>query len=69
MNNQYEQLCNAQALKQMGIKVLARIEPDFWEQCRQWLSQTPTQPMSYYQTDNAQGVVENLMKQVKIHLF
>ncbi len=37
MQNQYEQLCNAAAMKQMGVTVINKIDVDFGTYLKQWL--------------------------------
>lgn len=39
MNDQYEQLCNAAALKEMGVKVLYEISRDFVSEVSTWLGE------------------------------
>ncbi len=38
MNDQYEQLCNAAALKEMGVKVLYQIDDTFINELKDWLA-------------------------------
>lgn len=41
IRNQYEQLCNAAALKEMGITVLEQFNPMLKNKIDQWISQAP----------------------------
>ena len=41
IRGQYEQWCNAEAMKQMGIRVVKKIKKDFSNILRDWLENTP----------------------------
>jgi hypothetical protein len=41
MKSQYEQQCNAAALKQLGVTVLKRLKNKWVEKIKQWLDEPP----------------------------
>ena len=47
MTNQYEQLCNAAALKEMGVRVLKKIDHQFTSAVKDWLLHAEI-PKVYY---------------------
>lgn len=59
MHNQYEQQCNAAALADMGIPVVAKIEHGFDAQLRNWLRQEQTIKLDFPNISHAlvQGIV------------
>jgi uncharacterized protein (TIGR00661 family) len=60
MVNQYEQLCNAEALKQLGVKVLDKVDDNFHVHLGEWLNNNLIIPVSY--PDNARQLVETIIK-------
>ena len=59
MNNQYEQLCNAKALKMMGITVLHKIDDTFYNSLHNWLEYACPVNVNYY--DTVEQTIEELM--------
>ena len=60
MVNQYEQLCNAEALKQLGVKVLDKIDANFKIHLGEWLNNPHIIPINY--PDNARDIIETIIK-------
>ena len=59
IRGQYEQLCNAAALKKLGVPVLKEIDDDFGDQVRHWAEDPFIPEVSYQQdTDN---IVQTVM--------
>jgi uncharacterized protein (TIGR00661 family) len=50
MSNQYEQQCNAKALKLMGITVLNKIDENFCTSLKNWLTYACPVNVNYYDT-------------------
>lgn len=63
IGGQYEQKCNAAALKRLGPKVVDKISPDFCKQINDWLHEkTPQYNRSFYLPTAA--IVDQMMQQV-----
>ncbi len=60
IRGQYEQLCNAAALKKLGVKVLNKIDASFSKEFDEWM-QTNTQKIMEY-GDIAPQLVSNVME-------
>ncbi len=60
IRGQYEQLCNAAALEQLGVKVIHRIDNTFAQAFRQWIDTDTQQNMEY--CDNAALLVRHLLE-------
>jgi uncharacterized protein (TIGR00661 family) len=60
MNMQYEQQCNAKALKEMGVPVLNRIDQSIVPVIRQWLKDEITINVQY--DDKTRLIIEHIMK-------
>jgi hypothetical protein len=68
MNNQYEQLCNAKALKLMGCTVVQEISPNFTNILKQWIEYGSPLKVNYY--DQLDQIVGNIiLKQDQILRF
>ncbi len=61
MNNQYEQLCNAEAMKMMGVKVVKEIDHRFAEKLKSWLMFSEAPRVSF--PDMTAGIVDELMQE------
>ncbi|MEP6725060.1 MAG: glycosyltransferase family protein [Bacteroidota bacterium] len=60
IHGQYEQLCNAAALEQLGVKVLNKVDDSFTATFHEWM-QTDLQKTIEY-GDIASGLVSNLLE-------
>ena len=60
IRGQYEQLCNAAALEQLGVKVIHKMDNSFTAVFHEWM-QTNTQAIIEY-GDTAPGLVTNLLE-------
>lgn len=60
MSYQYEQQCNAIALKRMGIPVIARIEDDFSDKLSQWIANSTAQKIDF--PDKIAQIVDDVIK-------
>jgi uncharacterized protein (TIGR00661 family) len=60
IRGQYEQLCNAAALEQMGVKVLSKMDASFVAAFNEW-RQTNTQAFIEY-SNNAPELINNLLE-------
>ena len=60
IRGQYEQLCNAAALEQLGVRVMDRLDNSFAQAFNEWM-QTDTQEIIEY-SDNAASLVSNLLE-------
>jgi uncharacterized protein (TIGR00661 family) len=60
IRGQYEQLCNAAALEELGVKVIHRIDSGFAQTFREWIA-TDTQQLVEY-SDNAALLVRHLLE-------
>ena len=59
IRGQYEQICNAAALKKLGVPVLDKIDDDFGDQFRNWVNSEKSPQISYaYDTE---AIVNALM--------
>lgn len=47
IRSQYEQVCNAAALEELGIKTLASIDKSFPEQVENWMNEAPAIQLDY----------------------
>jgi|CXWL01.1.fsa_nt_gi uncharacterized protein (TIGR00661 family) len=50
IKGQYEQQCNAAALKEMGVACLKKISPDFEEQFIKWIESPQTVQVNYHKS-------------------
>lgn len=60
IKGQYEQLCNAAALKNFGVPIVAGLKTDFTQQVETWLNNTVQHPLQ--PTFNTAAIVEKLME-------
>lgn len=60
MKDQYEQKCNAEALKPYGIPNLDRIDASFPERITQWLA--TSEPIRIHFPDQTRQIVDHMMK-------
>lgn len=60
IKGQYEQLCNAAALKNFGVPIVAGLKTDFTKQVETWLNNTVQHPLQL--TFNTAAIVEKLME-------
>ncbi len=60
IRGQYEQLCNAAALEQLGVKVIHRIDNTFAQVFREWLATDGQKQIEY--SDNAALLVRHLLE-------
>lgn len=60
IKNQYEQYCNAAALKEMGVPVLNRIDQDFIPAVKSWLNSSKKNPVLHDIAEMSQLVDELL---------
>lgn len=61
INGQYEQQCNAAALKKLGVRVYQKIDDDFPDHFTNWINNTTAPDISY--PHSTQAIVEVLMFQ------
>jgi uncharacterized protein (TIGR00661 family) len=61
IRGQYEQLCNAEALKNFGVPIIANLNMDFAKQVENWLNQTNQKKLTL--GFNTATIVEKLMEQ------
>jgi uncharacterized protein (TIGR00661 family) len=61
IRGQYEQLCNAEALKNFGVPIIANLNMDFAKQVENWLSQTNQKKLTL--GFNTATIVEKLMEE------
>ena len=66
MKNQYEQQCNAVALKQMGVTVLKKFKPKRVPQIIEWLEED--KPIQVNYPDQTQEIVDKLLSKNKTEL-
>lgn len=59
INGQYEQLCNAAALEQIGVKKLDRLDDDFTGQFHNWVESTPVEICYEHSTEE---IIAEVMK-------
>lgn len=59
MSGQYEQHCNAEALKQFGVSVVNRIDESFTDKLSDWLNQPSLEAIPF--PDESQQIVENVL--------
>lgn len=62
MTNQYEQLCNAAALQQMGIKVCYKINKYFGDLLKDWLNNI--HPIKVKYIDDTERIIKNLVQSI-----
>jgi hypothetical protein len=63
--NHFEQECNAEAMKKLGIKVLKKIDNTFGEQFTHWINQDNSVKISL--THSTHDIVEVLMNNAFTH--
>ncbi len=61
IRGQYEQLCNAEALKNFGVPIIANLNMDFAEEVEHWLNQTNQKKLTL--GFNTATIVEKLMEE------
>jgi uncharacterized protein (TIGR00661 family) len=61
IRGQYEQLCNAEALKNFGVPIIANLNMDFAKQVENWLNQTNQKKLTL--GFNTATIVEKLMEE------
>jgi hypothetical protein len=59
MKNQYEQKCNAAALKELGVRVESGVRRDFPVRVRQWLQEA--RPVRIEYPDNRMEIVGDVL--------
>ena len=59
MKYQYEQLCNAEAAKKLGVPVIYQLNEDFIPQIKAWLASENTIKVNY--PDNTSSIVAELI--------
>jgi uncharacterized protein (TIGR00661 family) len=57
--HQYEQLCNAAALKQLGCTIVSAIDNNFIDQVQHWL--VNDNPVQVIFPDNAQTIAQTIL--------
>ena len=62
MMNQYEQLCNAIALKKMGVTVLAEVNDNFPNRLGAWLDYST--PLNVTFPDNSKHIVQQILSRI-----
>ncbi len=67
MQNQYEQLCNAAAMKQMGVTVINKIDADFEIRLREWLSDADPVHVDY--KDQLPEMMEQIFRSRSIEML
>ncbi len=60
MNRQYEQLCNAEALRRMGIAIVPEISSDFAERVESWLTSDEVLHVDY--PDETEMIVADIVR-------
>lgn len=66
MNGQYEQQCNAEALKQMGISVVNEIDNQFTARIKEWLDSS--EPIRIQYPDQSDDIIKSIMEsQYQLH--
>lgn len=60
MKNQYEQHCNAAALKELGVPMLKSLKPKHLEKLQSWLKTDDRIPVNY--PDNTEQIIDNILK-------
>lgn len=60
MKHQYEQACNAEMLKGMGVPVLQKLSSEVIPQLQEWIASSKVIPVNY--PDNVPLVVEQMME-------
>ncbi len=63
MQGQYEQQCNAAALKMLGVPVIKNLKHQQIKKIQKWLDSTATFPISF--PDETEEVVETIFKEVE----
>jgi uncharacterized protein (TIGR00661 family) len=63
MHGQYEQLCNAEALRRMGVATLPEIKPDFTERVESWLTNDEVIKVDY--PDETEMIVADIIRRHK----
>lgn len=61
MSNQYEQQCNAAALKKIGITVFPRLDTSIIEELKDWTERQPAIHLPY--ADETEDIVRNLLQE------
>jgi uncharacterized protein (TIGR00661 family) len=60
MKNQYEQQCNAAALKTMGVPVISSLKPKHLPVIRDWLDDGPVIPVNY--PDETEQIIDQILQ-------
>ncbi|TVQ05540.1 MAG: hypothetical protein EA359_02905 [Balneolaceae bacterium] len=64
IRNQYEQLCNAAALKQIGITVINKLDATFPNTAREWINNTPAIQLN--EVADTEQLTEKLIRYAQI---
>ena len=64
MKGQYEQLCNAVALKEMGVPVLKSLKPDNIEKIRDWVENGKTIKVDY--PDKTEEIINTILAEITL---
>ncbi|MEH0154353.1 glycosyltransferase family protein [Limibacter armeniacum] len=67
MKNQYEQQCNAAALKNMGVPVIKSLKKKHYETIQSWLESAQLVEVNY--PDNAEEAVKILLEDFQAHML
>jgi len=60
MKGQYEQVCNAEAARRLGVPVIKRLDDNFVIHLKNWLD-SPNNPIVYF-PDETEAIVDNMVK-------
>ncbi len=60
MRNQYEQQCNAEAARRMGIPVIKRLDNNFIPQLKKWLDSPNDRVVDF--PDETEAIIDNLIR-------
>jgi len=59
MKNQFEQQCNAQALKEMGVPVIKNLKRKHLPKIKEWLQSMEVIPINY--PDNTEDIIDSIL--------
>jgi uncharacterized protein (TIGR00661 family) len=68
MHNQYEQLCNAVAMKDIGVTVVKKIDENFGHKLKTWL-EFGSAPSIHYPDQTAAIIEDAIMEQQQLPTF
>lgn len=60
MHNQYEQLCNAEAARKMGVKVISKVNENLVDELRKWINSSSN--LKPYFPDQTARIVEEIVE-------